>query len=251
MGNKRNRKSLRRFYDAYLEKWIPRYAFFSLIGCFVWNCTIYWVTQNIVTSFDLPLHDLTMALDRRIPFVPAWVSVYVITFPFWVVNYTLTARENSRQDWFRFVFADMLSRTICGLIFILYPTANVRPEIVESGFWDWAMSVIYAADPPLDLFPSIHCLASLMCYLGIRKCRQIPGWYKRCTLIFVVLIFASTQFTKQHYLIDILGGAATALGCFALSRHIHGYRIVERFYSWLDLKVFRSREDYEEEESAA
>ncbi len=251
MENRREGKRLRRLYDAYLEKWIPRYAFFSFAGCFVWNCMIYWITQNVITVFDLPLHDLTTAMDQRVPFVPVWVGIYVLSFPFWVVSYALAARENSREDWFRFVFADMASRVVCGLIFLLYPTTNVRPVITGDGFWDWAMSVIYAADPPLDLFPSIHCLASLMCWLGIRKCERLPLWYRRCTLLFAVLIFASTQFTKQHYLVDIFGGTAVALGCFILSRHMHGYRIVERFYSWLDLKVFGRTESYEEKEDAA
>lgn len=250
MGDRPYQKRLREYYDAYLERWIPRRAFFSLIGCFVWNCLIYWVTQYIIGAFDLPLHDLTTELDRRIPFAPAWVSVYVLSFPFWAVSYILAARENSCQDWFRFVFADMASRLVCGLIFLLYPTTNLRPAITGDGFWDWAMGVIYALDPPLDLFPSIHCLVSLMCYLGIRRCGRIATWYRQGTLLFAVLIFASTQFTKQHYLVDIAGGIAVALGCFALGRHTDGWRLVQAFYGWLDQNMFGDGRKYEEEDTA-
>ncbi len=251
MEDRSYKKRLREWYDAYLEHWIPRYAFFSLIGCFVWSSSLYWITQYCIEAFGLPLHDLTTDLDRQVPFAPAWVSVYVLSFPFWAVSYALAARENSREDWFRFVFADMASRTVCGLIFLLYPTTNVRPEITGDGFWDWAMGVIYALDPPLDLFPSIHCLASLMCYLGIRRCGRIAPWYRQCTLLFAVLVFASTQFTKQHYLADILGGIVIGLGCFVLSRHMDGYRIVQRLYGWLDLKLFGNGQEDEEKENTA
>ena len=251
MGDRPYQKRLRECYDTYLERWIPRYAFFSLIGCFVWNCLIYRLTQDCIEAFDLPLHDLTTAADRQVPFAPAWVSVYVLSYPFWAASYILAARENSRQDWFRFVFADMASRMVCGLIFLLYPTTNARPEITGDGFWDWVMGVIYALDPPLNLFPSIHCLASLMCYLGIRGCRRIAPWYRQCTLLFAVLVFASTQFTKQHYLADILGGIAIGLGCFVLSRHMDGYRIVQRLYGWLDLKLFGNGQEDEETENSA
>lgn len=231
-----------RWYEAHFARWIPAYAFFSLLACFLWNCLIYWGTQQTIEGFGLELHDLTTPLDRQVPFQPAWVSIYVLSFPFWAVSYILTARENSREDWFRFVFADMLAKLICGIIFIIFPTTNIRPEITGDGFWDHLMSLIYHLDPPLDLFPSIHCLTSVMCWLGIRKCERIPHWYRDFTLLFAVMIFASTQFTKQHYLVDILGGTAAAAGCFALSGRCGGFRTVEDFLDRLNLKIFGTEE---------
>ena len=166
------------------------------------------------------MHDITSALDRMVPFQPVWVSVYVLSYPFWVVSYALTARESSREDWFRFVFADMLSRLICGIIFLAYPTTNVRPDILGDGFWDTLMGLIYSLDPPLNLFPSIHCLASTMSWLGIRKCTGIPVWYRNFTLVFALLIFASTLFTRQHCIADVAGGVLIAAGCFWIGRRL-------------------------------
>ena len=159
----------------------------------------------------------------------------------WAVSYILTARENTREEWFRFVFADMTAKVICGVIFILFPTTNVRPDIDGSGIFDCLMGIIYHLDPPLDLFPSIHCLVSLLSWLGIRKCSSIPRWYRNFTLIFAVMIFASTQFTKQHYLADVIGGIAIALVCYYISRRFGGYKVVEKFYEKLNSKAFRCR----------
>ena len=100
------------------------------------------------------------------------------------------------------------------------------------------MDFIYFMDEPYNLFPSIHCLASLMCYLGIRKCDDIPRWYKAATLLFAILIFASTQFTKQHYIVDVVGGVAIALICFAISLHTNGYLRLMACFERLNQKVF-------------
>ena len=121
------------WYEAHIERWIPSYALLSLIGCLVWNCMIYWGTQQTILGLGLHTHDITSAIDLMVPFRPEWVLIYVLSFPFWAVSYILTAKENTRDDWFRFVFADMLAKAICGVIFIAFPTTNVRPDIDGSG----------------------------------------------------------------------------------------------------------------------
>ena len=55
------------------------------------------------------------------------------------------------------------------------------------------------------------------------------------------MIFASTQFTKQHYLADVIAGIVIALGCYFISRHCSGYKAVEKFYEGLNSKIFRCR----------
>ena len=176
----RNDKRLKLYnwYETRIERWIPSYALLSLIGCLVWNCLIYWGTQQTILGLGLRTHDITS------------------------------------------------------------PTTNVRPDIDGSGILDSLMGLIYFLDPPLDLFPSIHCLVSLLSWLGIRKCSNIPQWYRNSTLIFAVMIFASTQFTKQHYLADVIAGIVIALGCYFISRHCSGYKAVERFFGRMSSKLF-------------
>ena len=231
------------WYEAHIERWIPSYALLSLIGCLVWNCMIYWGTQQTILGLGLHTHDITSAIDLMVPFRPEWVLIYVLSFPFWAVSYILTAKENTREDWFRFVFAYILAKAICGVIFIAFPTTNVRPDIDGSGILGSLMGLIYFLDPPLDLFPSIHCLVSLLSWLGIRKCSNIPQWYRNFTLIFAIMIFASTQFTKQHYLADVIAGIVIALGCYYLSRRCGGYRIVQNFYTRLNLIIFKAEHE--------
>lgn len=194
---------------AWLKKWIepilPLYAVIPLLSCVLVNNVMYFLLRILVE--DAYHYDFTSNLDRMVPFVPAWVSFYILSFPFWLVNYILIGRQD-KEHLYRVVSADIAARLLSGIFFVLLPTTNVRPEITGSGIWDVLMEWIYKTDAPTNLFPSFHCLTSWVCYLGIRGRKNIPAWYQWFTLVFCLLIFASTQFTKQHYLIDIFGGVA-------------------------------------------
>ena len=124
------------------------------------------------------------------------------------------------------------------MIFVVIPTTNIRPEFPIDGFCDWLLQMIYALDLPYNLFPSIHCLVSLMCYLGIRKCSQIKPVAKWSILIFVLLVCASTQFTKQHYIVDVIGGILVALVSFEVGMKTDLYKPVEKIFSRINRAVF-------------
>ncbi len=230
-----------KWYKKYIGHYIPEYAFFSLIACFVVNCLVYWFTQFIIS--DMHLHDFTTSFDRAIPFMPEWVLIYILSYPFWVISYIIIARYNTKEFWFKFVTADMIARVVCGFIFLLIPTTNIRPIITDSGVWDKLMEMIYFLDQPTDLFPSIHCLASLMCYLGMRKNENVAKWYRVATLVFAILVFASTQFTKQHYIVDVIGGVVVAVLSFAVAKHTNWYEKVMYLFDKLTIKAFRGTLD--------
>lgn len=229
------------WYDAHMEKFIPQYAIFSYLACFAVNCLVYWFTQFIMAGAYH--HDLTTEFDLKVPFVSQWIIIYVTTFIFWIVNYGIVAKSSTRDKWFQFATADMMSRLICGAIFIVLPTTTVRPEIEGTGFTDWLTSIIYSVDKPYNLFPSIHCLASWMCYIGMRGNKNIPWWYRATTMIFALLICASTQFTKQHYILDVVAGIVIAEFCYFITTHTGGYRKVMRLFDKMTEKVLGSVTD--------
>ena len=224
------------WYEAHIEKYIPQYAFFSFLCCFAVNCIVYWATQFI--RADAYHYDFTTEFDRMVPFQPWWVLIYVLSFLFWVVNYSLVSKRSPKEFWFKFASADMLARVVCGVIFVVIPTTNVRPELADGGFWNMAMGLIYSLDEPFNLFPSIHCLASWMCYIGIRRNKDVSTGYKVFSFVFALLICASTQFTKQHYIVDVVGGLILAELCFFVTTHTDGYLKVMAIFDKLTDKVF-------------
>lgn len=73
-----------------------------------------------------------------------------------------------KRHCYRFLMADWLAKAVCFICYVVYPTTNTRPEIVGSDIWAQLMRFLYSMDAADNLFPSIHCLVSWLCYIGIR-----------------------------------------------------------------------------------
>lgn len=209
---------------------------FPLLACVIVNFIVYIGTEYITESWKH--YDLTLPIDRAVPVVPAFAVVYLGCYLFWILNYILIARQGE-EHCMRFVTADMISRLICGLFYLFMPTTNIRPVLAETGFWASVLLFVYKIDPPTRLFPSIHCLVSWFCYIGIRRCNNIPKPYRIFSCLFALLVCASTQFTKQHYIVDAIGGILLAEGTYYLTSHTQIYRYPKYAFDRLYQKCLR------------
>lgn len=223
------------FYERGIGKIIPKYGFLSVIFCFVFNSLIYTGLQILMKNARH--FDLTTDWDRAIPFVPEWSFIYLGCFLFWAVNYILITRQE-KEKWFQFATGDYLSRMICGFFFILLPTTNVRPEVVGDGIAETLMRFVFWIDKPTNLFPSIHCLVSWLCFVGIRGKSYIPKWYQAFSCIFAIAVFASTLLTKQHYIVDVIAGVIIAELCYFIGTHTKLYRSVMGIFDKINTRVF-------------
>ena len=219
----------------YVLRWIPKYSIIPLITALVLNTLVY--SGTMVLCKGLYHHDFTTAFDRMVPVIPEFTSIYLICYVFWVVNYIMTARI-SREHMYRFLTADYLSRIVCGISFVFLPTTLVRPEITGTGFWDQALRFVYSIDQSTNLFPSIHCLVSWFCYIGIRHQKKIPVWYQRFSLVFAILVFISTQVTKQHYIIDVFCGIILSEVCYLIGRKMKQRKIFKISYYYIVSGMF-------------
>ena len=216
----------------------PLFAIVPLLACFGLNMLVY--SGTMVLCADWHHHDLTTALDRAVPLVSEWMYIYFGCYLFWIANYILVARINrdNPETFYRFVMTDMLSRVVCGIFFMAFPTTNIRPEVTGEGFSSWLLRFLYHVDQPTNLFPSIHCLVSWLCYTGIRGRKEVPAWYRAFSCIFALLVVLSTQFTKQHYIADAVAGIALAEILFQINRRTSWYQMVLRFFTWVNDKLF-------------
>ena len=194
--------------------WIPSYAVFPLLSCVTVNCIVYFGIAKLAGEWKH--YDLTLPFDRAVPLVPGFVSVYLGCYLFWIINYILIARQGE-EHCIRFATADMMSRLVCCVFFLLLPTTNVRPVLEGEGIWVTLLQAVYNMDAPVNLFPSIHCLVSWFCFLGIRGRQEIPKWYQYLSCVIAVCVFLSTLMTKQHVVWDVAGGVILAQICFTVS----------------------------------
>lgn len=163
-----------------LTRILPAYGIFPVIFSFVFNCLVYSGSRMIAGGWYH--HNIETAVDRSLPFVPQFLIIYFGCYLFWIVNYILIARQD-RHSVYQFFTGDFISRCICLGFFLLYPTTNTRPVITDGELWNQLALWLYSIDAADNLFPSIHCLVSWFCYLGIRGRKEIPVWYQRVSAV--------------------------------------------------------------------
>ncbi len=221
----------------YVEPICPLYAVIPLISCFALNMLVY--SGTMILCADWHHYYFTKPWDNSVPLVPEWIYIYFGCYIFWVANYILVAKihQDNKSMFYRFVITDMSSRLVCALFFIALPTAITRPVVPEGGLSAYLLNFLYGIDQPANLFPSIHCLVSWLCFAGIRKSDKVPNWYKAFSCIAALLVVLSTQFTKQHYWIDTIAGIALAEILFQINQRISAYRLVEQVFTKLNKKI--------------
>lgn len=160
-------------------------------------------------------YNFETAWDLAIPFLPWTAAIYVGTFLYWAIGFLLILRSG-KDNAFRFLCAHCMALLIALGFFLLLPTTNTRPEVPEGGLWNWVMKLIYFLDTPDNLFPSLHCELSWLCYLSLKQAPGIPRYGKVLAGVFSLLIFVSTLTTKQHILLDVFGGWLIAQVSFRL-----------------------------------
>ncbi len=155
--------------------------------------------------------DLTIAFDQGTPFLPGWVWIYIGSYLFWIYVYT-TGAKDSEQAACKLAVADIVGKLICLICFLFFPTTNIRPAVEATGLTPFLMRTIYALDTPTNLFPSVHCFIAWLGTRYILTSQNLKHKGIHCTvsLIGSALVFASTLFTKQHVLWDVIGGIAVA-----------------------------------------
>lgn len=204
--------------------WIPRNMLVPLLVTIAWNMAVY--AGSRLLNGEWYHYNMELPLDRMIPFMPWTVSIYLICYLFWVVNYILAVRQ-SKEEACRFLSAELLAKTGCLICFLLLPTTNIRPEVGSGTIWQSIMSFVYTVDAADNLFPSIHCLVSWFCFIAVRKNEKIPKWYQLFSLVFALMVCLSTLTTRQHVFVDTVSGVLLAELCYWLTEQI-GFSVAYR-----------------------
>ena len=194
----------------------PSYACIPLAAVITFNLFAYYGTR-LLTRQRLHYSMMT-SLDRRIPLCTGFILIYILAYVQWVCGYLLAAHESSAVcRWM--MIGDILAKAGALAIFLAIPTTIIRPEIQGRSLCDMLTVLIYRMDAPDNLFPSVHCLESWLCFRTSFRIKKAPRWYPAAGFFFTAAVCASTVLVKQHVLVDIPAGIALAeLGLFAAGR---------------------------------
>jgi len=161
--------------------------------------------------------DLTLPLDRKIPFIAASVWVYLwllpaVLLPVFLVKCPRLFRRIA------LAYATAIAISVC--VFVVFPVSatglRIDPKSLNQGSAsEWAVFVVYSLDSPYNLFPSLHVSLAAVAALSTWKAAKRYG-----LLVFVAvpLVSASVCTIKQHFLLDVAGGlvVATVVGASIL-----------------------------------
>nr|WP_315103632.1 phosphatase PAP2 family protein [uncultured Catonella sp.] len=212
---------------------VPKIMIIPLLLSFSWNLIAYYGSRVLTTDW----HHINaeIFIDHKIPFVPWTVSIYLSCYLFWIANYIIGSRQN-REEAFRLISADLFAKTICLLCFLIIPTTNTRPAVSGEGIWNYLMNYVYKSDAADNLFPSIHCLTSWFCYIAVRKNKNISKPYVIFSLLYAVSVCISTLTTKQHVIVDVIGGVGLAEGSYFIVKY--GFAgIYEKLFTKLNKRL--------------
>lgn len=196
---------------------IPKYAIKPLALALLVNSCVYMGIAQLRRF--LTFSSLETPLDTALPFLAPFVLFYVLAFVQWGLNYLLIARD-SKELCYRFVLGNIIAKLICLFFFVFFPTTLARPEVTGTDLCSRLVRLIYTFDPPVNLFPSIHCLESWCCIRASFLLKKSNRTYQAATLIMSLGVFASTLFIKQHVIADVFGGIVVFEAGFRLAGRI-------------------------------
>ena len=180
----------------------------------LWNQLVYWGGAALAETRHH--YQFSTALDRAIPLIPWTVCIYFGCYAFWALHYCLCAAVPLRAR--RFFTADFIAKGVCFVFFVGLPTTMARPAVQGLNVWESLVRALYILDAPVNLFPSIHCLNSWLCWASARDIPAFSHGYKAFALCAAVAVCVSTLTLRQHVLLDVAGGILLAEVCWRLAK---------------------------------
>jgi membrane-associated phospholipid phosphatase len=169
---------------------------------------MYFIPQHwhIGVPVELPL----TTLDRAFPFWPASGLVYFSAFGFLVATF-LWLRD--RDEATRFLYASLLAQAVAMLCFLCWPVQYPRelyPLPADSSAIGAALvHYVRSLDAPVNCLPSLHVSTATICALALRGRR-----WSGAALLAVATSTTSTLTFKQHYVVDVIGGAMLGIAAW-------------------------------------
>lgn len=146
-------------------------------------------------------YDLTVAVDKIIPFKPIFIFPYMYWYLYIVIGLVLILLK-SRTDYIRAFLSIFIGMCICYLVYYIFPTEINRPMINDTNLVYKLINFIYNIDRPLNCFPSLHVLITYF-IMRYTKREKFGGEFYYTQLV-GILIILSTVFIKQHFIVDII-----------------------------------------------
>ena len=188
----------------------------QLVIFVLWTSFLY-IGYQLTNRYQIfSMHLMPQILgEENIPFLVWTVLPYLLLIDLMYLPIFINDRLLFKQA----LIALTIGVLINYCVFIFYPTSIMRPpppinEGFVNGVYHWLLSI----DTPANCFPSGHITSpSIGCWF-FAKAYPKTKWGLLSLLIILYLVVLTT---KQHYILDILGGLSTGyLGIYCSKKLI-------------------------------
>jgi membrane-associated phospholipid phosphatase len=175
------------------------------LAAFLFCVALYAVTNAMQRR---PPYELVPGvIDEAMPLMPATVWVYSSYVAISVAAYVM---ERNVESLNRFIYAQLTANVVSAVIFLVWPTTFLRPELPSSGgISTAALHFVWLVDEPVNCFPSLHVSSSALAALMMWR---RGGVARGLFVVWALAIALSTMTTKQHHVFDVVGGVVLAGG---------------------------------------
>lgn len=201
------------------------YKHLLLLLGWVWYLSMYVLTERLIPESSC--HVVHSKVDDMIPFN----EYFVIAYCFWYIlivgslGYFLFTDVKSFVGLQKFIIA---TQVIAMIVYIAWPSVQyLRPETFpRDNFCTWLLGIIYTADTPTGVLPSLHVGYSLGIASTWVKKKDAKKGTKIFVVISVLIICVSVLFVKQHSFWDIVAAIPMCIlaEIFAYKRSYYGDR---------------------------
>lgn len=190
---------MKAFFQKYKHAWVLLYGFIYLPWFF-------WLESRA----NLPYHVIHVWLDDKIPFVEYFIVPYLLWFVYVAAVFAYLFFKGTKKEFYRYCIFLFTGMTLFLVISTVYPNGHLlRPtEFPRHNIFTFAVQILYQADTPTNIFPSIHVFNSIAAYRALvnnprlGRSRLIRGG----SFVLMVSIILATMFLKQHSALDVMAG---------------------------------------------
>ncbi len=172
------------------------------------------------------------SIDNKIPFIPQVIILYNLFYPMvFLAFYSIF--NHDKGTYYKGIIAGIIGFMIADIIFILYPTIIIRPDVTSMDIDPinkFIISMTYKIDSPaINCLPSIHCLFCFQAIISLLMCKKYNNISRVVMIIILSLIIVTTLLVKQHYFLDVIASLIVSILATLISSMI--YKKVKRHKS--------------------
>lgn len=145
-------------------------------------------------------------LDDKIPFCEIFIIPYYAWFIYVAAVMLYFLFNMEVEVYYKNYMFLVTGMTLFLIISTLFPNMHqLRPDVMpRDNVFTHMIALLYKADTPTNLWPSIHVYNSLGTMIAVRNSKKIGKIGRILSDIMGVLIILSTMFIKQHSIYDVV-----------------------------------------------